>query len=288
MINSMTAFARQQTQTPSGLLVWELKTVNHRYLEMNTRLPDSYRDLETPVRDLVKVYVSRGKIECSLRLQSVAAQTPHLNLNQTLLTELSLAIDEVRQKISVSDTVSALAVLQWPGVVQETECDTDDLKQSILALLENTLKELVATRAREGASIAVFMQQCLTEMSAQVAIAQTRVPVVLEEQRQKIYARIAELKLDVDHQRIEQELVLLSHRLDIAEELQRLKTHIDEVSDILKKGGMVGRRLDFLMQELNREANTLGSKSADRLTTRVSVELKVLIEQMREQVQNIE
>src|SRR3569832_2424864 len=293
MIHRMTAFARRERATPWGTLVWELRSVNHRYLELAPRLPEELRVIEAPLRERVAAAVQRGKVDCQLRWQSaaqqsVAQQTEEKTQETEKAKRKEAATTEVDALLRHPASISALEILRWPGVVQSAPPDVEQLAAAALALLDEALAELTATRAREGAKLQELIAQRCEAVAAEAAQARQRLPEVRVRFRETLAARLAEMKTELDPQRLEQEMVLLSQRLDVEEELDRLDAHLAEVRRVLGQAGAVGRRLDFLMQELHREANTLGSKSADVETTRISVEMKVLIEQMREQVQNIE
>ena len=288
MIHSMTAFARREGETPWGALVWELRTVNHRYLEISPRLPEDFRVLESQVRDRINGALHRGKVDCQLRFQSLAQQSPEFALNKDLIKRLATIVTEVDSQLERPAPVNALEVLRWPGVIQAPQPDHEQMVAAALRILDEALAELTATRAREGDKLKALILQRCEAVADQAAIAVQRLPEVRTRLREKLLARLAEIKAELDPMRVEQEMVLLSQRLDVEEELDRLTTHLAEVKRVLSRTGPAGRRLDFLMQELHREANTLGSKSGDVETTRVSMEMKVLIEQMREQVQNIE
>ncbi len=288
MIHSMTAFARREGETPWGTLTWELRTVNHRYLEISPRLPEDLRVLESKVRELINGALHRGKVDCQLRFQSLAQQSPEFALNKDLIKRLVTVVAEVDGQLERPAPVNALEVLRWPGVIQAPQPDHEQMAAAALRILDEALAELTATRAREGAKLKALILQRCEAVAEQAAIASQRLPEVRTRLREKLLARLAEIKTELDPMRVEQEMVLLSQRLDVEEELDRLTAHLAEVKRVLSQAGPAGRRLDFLMQELHREANTLGSKSGDVETTRVSMEMKVLIEQMREQVQNIE
>ena len=288
MIHSMTAFARREGETSWGVLVWELRTVNHRYLEISPRLPEDFRVLESQVRDRISVALQRGKVECQLRFQSLAQQSPDFALNKELISRLVTATAEVDRMLDQPAAVNALDILRWPGVIQAPQPDYEQLAAAALKILDEALAELSATRAREGAKLKELILQRCQGVAAQAAAAGQRLPEVRARLREKLVSRLAEVKAELDPMRVEQEMVLLTQRLDVEEELDRLAAHLAEVKRVLDQPGPAGRRLDFLMQELHREANTLGSKSGDVETTRASMEMKVLIEQMREQVQNIE
>lgn len=287
MVHSMTAFARIERAGTNGTLSWELRSVNHRYLEPNLRLPESFRDLEGAVREALRQGLSRGKVECTLRYVEDTAGKP-LQVDRERAAQLVAAAEGVAALIRQPAPIDPLAVLSWPGVLVGDAADPQALNAEALAAFDQALGELKAGRAREGAELARIIDERLEAMQEEVANLRELVPQMLGLQRQKVLDRFAELKLEADAQRLEQEMVLLAQKSDVAEELDRLSTHVAEVRRVLKAGGAAGRRLDFLMQELNREANTLGSKAFDPRSTQAAVNLKVLIEQMREQVQNIE
>jgi uncharacterized protein (TIGR00255 family) len=288
MLRSMTAFARQDQPSVWGTIIWELRSVNHRYLEMTLRLPEALRGLEAPVRERVAVALGRGKVECTLKLQTAGAPLTAITLNQPLVERLLEIASEVEHMIGPGTGLRLGDVLRWPGVVNEAEPDLDDMQLAILGCLDAALRELIATREREGQRTAEQLQQRCEAIRAQVQRVRVRRPEVQARWRDKLLTRLADISADADPGRLEQELVLIAQRLDVEEELDRLDAHLDEIQAVFVRPDPVGRRLDFLMQELNREANTLSSKSADTETTRAAVELKVLIEQMREQIQNIE
>jgi len=287
MIHSMTAFARAEQAGANGTLSWELRSVNHRYLEPHLRLPESFRDLEGAVREALRNGLSRGKIECTLRFSDDNAGKA-LQVNLERAAQLVAAAESVAGLIKQPAALNPLEVLGWPGVLVADAADPQALNQSALALFNQALNELKKGREREGAELAKLLNERLDSILEQVAALRELVPQMLASQRQKILDRCAEMQAELDPQRLEQELVILAQKSDVAEELDRLSTHVNEVRRVLKTGGQAGRRLDFLMQELNREANTLGSKAFDTRSTNAAVNLKVLIEQMREQVQNIE
>jgi uncharacterized protein (TIGR00255 family) len=288
MIRSMTAFARQETETGLGTLSWEIRSVNHRYLETAVRLPDELRAMEPAVRERVTARLGRGKLDCACRFRPSAGVLSPVSVDADYLARLLAACREVAGQLDESVPLSPLELLRWPGVVQPVELDTEPLQRRGLALLDATLDELVATREREGEKIRALLLQRCAAMEALVAEARPLLPGIRLATRSKLLARLSELAAPADPGRLEQELVFLAQKMDVDEELDRLGGHIQEVRHALERDEPVGRRLDFLMQELNREANTLGSKSVSPETTRISVELKVLIEQMREQVQNAE
>ena len=287
MVHSMTAFARNEQATAHGTLSWELRSVNHRYLEPHLRLPEAFRDLEGAVREALRQGLSRGKVECTLRFAEESAGKP-LQVDADRARQLIAAAEQVAALIQQPAPLNPLEVLAWPGVLVADSADPQALNAAALKLFDQAMGELKAGRAREGAELAKLLNDRLDSMLDEVAALRELVPQMLAGQRAKIETRFAEMQAELDPQRLEQELVLLAQKSDVAEELDRLSTHVSEVRRVLKAGGTAGRRLDFLMQELNREANTLGSKAFDTRSTQAAVNLKVLIEQMREQVQNIE
>jgi uncharacterized protein (TIGR00255 family) len=284
----MTAFARASGEKTGAELTWELKSVNHRYLEVFVRLPDEMRAMEQSVRERVNARLGRGKAECVLRCRWAPQLATALELDQDRLKAVLDACREVETRSAEATSPGVIELLRWPGVVREPEPDTGPVQAQALALLDQALDELVGTREREGEQIRGLLLARLEGIEQQVGLARQRLPEIQARNRQKLETRLAELEAKVDSDRLEQELVYLAQKMDVDEELDRLDGHVAEVRRVLERDEPVGRRLDFLMQEFNREANTLGSKSADSDTTAVSVELKVLIEQMREQVQNVE
>ncbi|CAD5106287.1 YicC/YloC family endoribonuclease [Zestomonas carbonaria] len=287
MVHSMTAFARVERAGTHGTLSWELRSVNHRYLEPHLRLPEAFRDLEGAVREALRQGLSRGKVECTLRFAEDNAGQP-LQVDRERAAQVVAAAETVAGLIKQPAPLNPLEVLAWPGVLVADAADPQALNKAALEAFEAALGELKNGRAREGAELAKLLNERLDGILEEVGALRVLVPQMLAAQRQKILDRFTELKAELDPQRLEQELVLLAQKSDVAEELDRLTTHVTEVRRVLKAGGAAGRRLDFLMQELNREANTLGSKAFDPRSTQAAVNLKVLIEQMREQVQNIE
>ena len=287
MVHSMTAFARVERAGRQGTLVWELRSVNHRYLEPHLRLPEALRDLEGAVREGLRQGLSRGKIECTLRLSEDSAGKP-LQVDRERAAQLVAAAETVADLISQPAPLNPLEVLAWPGVLVADASDPQALGAEAMALFDEALAQLKAGRAREGVELARLINERLDSMASEVTTLRALVPQMLAAQRQKLLDRFADLRSELDPQRLEQEMVILAQKSDVAEELDRLSTHVAEVRRVLKSGGATGRRLDFLMQELNREANTLGSKAFDPRSTQAAVNLKVMTEQMREQVQNIE
>ena len=288
MIRSMTAFARQTQDHEGTMLTWELKSVNHRFSEVSLRLPEDFRVLEPKIREQVGKVVSRGKVDAALRYQAPELQANGVEVDQELVKVLTSAGQEVKSLLPDTAPIDVMDILRWPGVLKTPQQDFEALGKAALDLLHTALAELIETREREGQQIKQHLLDCCSGIEEQVKRVQARLPEALQAMRDRIITRLAELKADLDDSRVEQEMVILLNKSDVAEEMQRLATHVQEVRRVLDEDKPVGRRLDFLMQELNREANTLGSKSVDADTTQASVEMKVLIEQMREQVQNIE
>lgn len=287
MTSSMTAFAREQVHGDHGELTWEIRSVNHRYLETTVRLPEELRAIEPAVRDRVSSRLSRGKVECNLRYRPASDASVELTLNDTLVEQILSAAEKMAHRLHSSHHPSIMDILRWPGVIETPARDYGPVQQAALAQLDVALDSLVETRRREGERLRGLIAQRVDAMRSQVELARQRMPVVIEALRERLRSRVEEV-IEADPGRLEQEMAILAQRLDIDEEMDRLTTHLDEVERVLQTDEAVGRRLDFLMQELNREANTLGSKSVDSDATAASVEMKVLIEQMREQVQNIE
>lgn len=288
MIQSMTAFARTQSQGKWGSAVCELRSINHRYLEMIVRLPDTLHEFESAIRERIRQHIKRGKIECYLRYQPGDSTGSTITINTHLAAELCNANEAIAKLLKTPAPINTMAILQWPGILKMDELDLEAIEDEVLQLLDKALEDLVAARAREGEELKHLFLQRLESMKTEIGKVRQRMPEILKEQRERLSKRFSDVKLELDTGRLEQEMVLFSQKTDVMEELDRTDAHISEVRRVLKQGGMVGRRLDFLMQELNREANTLGAKSVNIDTTRVSVELKVLIEQIREQVQNVE
>jgi uncharacterized protein (TIGR00255 family) len=288
LIKSMTAFARRELKGDFGTLICELRSVNHRYLDVSLRLPEELRGLEGALREKTAAKLARGKLDCQLRFQPAADQAVTLSIDEALAQAVVNTVHRVESFISNPARMTAIDLLRWPGVVREPERDLAPIMSQALEVFEATLVELVDSRAREGARIEALIKTRCEAIRNNVDRVRSRRPQVRAAIRDRLKARLAELNVESDPYRLEQELALIAQKLDVDEELDRLDGHLQEVNDVLARRESVGRRLDFLMQEFNREANTLGSKSADLATTQASVELKVLIEQMREQVQNVE
>ncbi len=288
MTKSMTAFARESRQGDEEELTWELRSVNHRFLEAFVRLPEELRSLESAVRERLAARLGRGKLDCTLRYAPTSGGAGRLSINRRYLEQILAAGEEVAAMVGRAGQPDPFDLLRWPGVLQEEERDLGALGQRALDLLDTALATLIATREREGERLAEMIRDRCQRLAASVTEVSARMPQVMVEVRQRILGRLEEVRTELDPNRLEQELALLAQRLDVDEEMDRMQAHVREVLSVLESREPVGRRLDFLMQELNREANTLGSKSSDVQVTRLAVEMKVLIEQMREQVQNIE
>ncbi len=288
MIRSMTAFAREEADEAWGSATWELRSVNNRYLDVVVRMPEELRALEPAVRAAAAKRFSRGKLECNLRYQPVAAGDGGLTLNEELAGRLIKISRKVDSLLYDASSVSSLDIMRWPGVVETPAPDLGVVGKAVMQLLETAMEEAIASREREGAKIEAMLTSRGDEILTTVAAVKARLPEIVQGFRQRLADRLAEIRQELEPGRVEQEIVIFSQKVDVAEELDRLVAHVEEVRHTLTQRKPAGRRLDFLMQELNREANTLGSKSADAQTTRAGVDLKVLIEQMREQIQNVE
>ncbi|HHQ14189.1 MAG TPA: YicC family protein [Chromatiales bacterium] len=287
MIYSMTGFARVEKQSHVGTMVLELRSVNHRYLDISFRMPEELRAFETQLRERLQQQLSRGKIECNLRFTPASGATEVL-VDEVAVKALLEAVKRTEDQMSNAARISALEVLRWPGIIQEAAPDENALGALLLETLDAGLGRLLEMRAQEGARMAELLHQRLAKIRDIAAQVRKRRPEVVAAMREKLQARLAQLDVDADPGRLEQEMAMIAQKLDVDEELDRLDSHVRAATEVLERNEPVGRRLDFLMQEFNREANTLGSKSSDAETTEAAVELKVLIEQMREQVQNIE
>ncbi len=287
MIRSMTAFADGEINVDNLTILCELRSVNHRYSDVSIKLPERLRFVEVDVRGLIADKLKRGKIECGLSYRKQPG-SQSFNIHPETVHKLLAATAEIEACMSKPQPFSALDVLMFPGVQQEPETDKEELRGKIIDLVNGTLEKMLNTRSREGTQLAALLAERCEKIELLVDAANKRMPEVLNKLRNKLNMRIAELVAEPNFDRLEQELALMAQKLDVAEELDRLQTHVTEVLHAIKQPEPTGRRLDFLMQEMNREANTLGSKSADREMTQISIDLKVLIEQMREQIQNIE
>ena len=288
MVASMTGFARREFAGPFGTLVCEIRSVNHRFLDATLRLPDSCRALEPELRQALARELRRGKVDCTLQQRSVAAAAARIEIDQEALDRLLARVNELAAAIPGRSQVDLIDLLRFPGILREDALDTDTLMQNVRSVFAEALAELVRARVREGERLAALISQRCATLAAMIGSLRLRLPEVHARIRQRFEERLRELGAQVDQERVEQEILLMLQRFDVAEELDRLDGHLVETARTLAGDEPAGRRLDFLMQEFNREANTLSSKSQDLETTRTAVEMKVLIEQMREQVQNIE
>jgi len=287
MPRSMTAYARITEENSWGSITCELRSVNHRFLEVGFRMPDVLRESETVLRDMTRKKLTRGKIDCSVQIafnHSDAGSSLDLEVAQSHI-EIAQAI---ANKLSDAAPISAIDIMQLPGVIKDASIEASQVNKAGKKAFDLALDQMLKGREREGAKLAEMVEQRLAGIESQIAIVRENLPEILQQQRTRLHEKLNELKEQMDEQRLEQEMVIIANRADVDEELDRLEAHISEIRLALKSKESIGRRLDFLMQELNREANTLGSKSISSTTTQVSVELKVLIEQMREQIQNIE
>jgi uncharacterized protein (TIGR00255 family) len=288
MISSMTAYARKELNQPWGTASWELRSVNQRYLETYIRLPEQFRSLEPIIRERLRNRLTRGKIECNLRFElDPTAQNQELSLNQDLAKQILDAATWI-QTTHQSGQVNPIDVLRWPGVLSAKEQNLDTISQEILALLDSAIDEFIVVREREGKALSDLIVKRLEAIIVEIDKIRAWMPQILEWQKERLKSKLAEANIELDHSRLEQEIVMVAQRIDVAEELDRLMTHVKETYSILKKNEAIGRRLDFMMQEFNRESNTIASKSINSDVTASAIELKVLIEQIREQVQNIE
>ncbi|MGF1910290.1 YicC family protein [Vibrio kasasachensis] len=288
MIYSMTAYARKEIKANWGTAVWEIRSVNQRYLETYFRLPEQFRGLEPVLRERFRQRLARGKVECHLRFEANPAAQGELTINETLAKQVIKAAEQVMQMTGEQSRINPFQVMQWSGVMETPEQDMDTVNKDLLAGFDDAINEFIDARGREGDNMKVLIEQRLTAITDEVIRVRARMPEILTWQRERLFNKFEDAKVELDASRVEQELIMLAQKSDVAEELDRLDSHVKETINILKKGGAVGRRLDFMMQEFNRESNTLASKSISTDITASGVELKVLIEQMREQIQNIE
>ncbi|WP_330961392.1 YicC/YloC family endoribonuclease [Photobacterium sp. 53610] len=287
MIHSMTAYARREVKGDWGSAVWEIRSVNQRYLETYLRLPEQFRSLEPVLRERFRQRLARGKVECSLRFEANPAANTELRINESLAKQVIKAASWVKETAGEGN-IGPFQVLNWPGVMETPEQDMDIINQELLTAFDGAVDDFIAARASEGANMKDLIDQRLDAITTEATKVRALMPEVMQWQRERILTRLEEAKVELDANRVEQELIMLAQKSDVAEELDRLDSHVKETRKILKKGGACGRRLDFMMQEFNRESNTLASKSINTDITASAVELKVLIEQMREQIQNIE
>ncbi|MBS9423396.1 YicC/YloC family endoribonuclease [Photorhabdus caribbeanensis] len=287
MIRSMTAFARRDIKSEWGNAAWELRSVNQRYLETYIRLPEQFRSLEPVIRERIRSRLTRGKVECNLRFELDSRAQGELILNETLAKQLVNAATWVKQQSNEGE-INPVDILRWPGVMAAEEQDLDAISTQLLQELDTTLDAFIQSREAEGNALKIMIEQRLDTVTEEVSKVRQQMPEIMQWQRERLQTKLEEAQVQLENNRLEQELVLLAQRLDVAEELDRLDAHVKETRNILKKKEAVGRRLDFMMQEFNRESNTLASKSINADITNSAIELKVLIEQMREQIQNIE
>ncbi|AEH31964.1 YicC family protein [Vibrio anguillarum] len=288
MIYSMTAYARKEVKGDWGTAVWEIRSVNQRYLETYFRLPEQFRGLEPVLRERFRQRLARGKVECHLRYEANPAAKSELNINEALANQVIKAANQVMHMTGELSRINPFQIMQWPGVMETPEQDMDSINKALLAGFDDAIIEFIDARGREGDNMKALIEQRLTAISEEVVKVRARMPEILQWQRERLLTKFEEAKIELDATRVEQELILLAQKSDVAEELDRLDSHVKEARNVLKKGGSCGRKLDFMMQEFNRESNTLASKSISTDITASGVELKVLIEQMREQIQNIE
>jgi len=287
MIHSMTAYARREVKGDWGTAVWEIRSVNQRYLETYLRMPEQFRGLEPVLRERFRKRLARGKVECNLRFEANTAANSELSINEDLAKQVIKAAKWVKET-SGEGNIGPFQVLNWPGVMEAPEQDLDAINKDLLAGFDEAINDFIAARASEGKNMKDLIDQRLEAIAIEAAKVRQQMPEIISWQRERLTTRFEEAKVEVDPGRIEQELILMAQKSDVAEELDRLDSHVKETQKIMKKGGACGRRLDFMMQEFNRESNTLASKSISTDITASAVELKVLIEQMREQIQNIE
>ncbi|TKB47574.1 YicC family protein [Ferrimonas sediminicola] len=287
MIHSMTAYARSDVKADWGSASWEIRSVNQRYLETYLRLPEQFRSLEPMLRDRLRKRLARGKVEVNLRFELTENAGDTLQMNEKLAAQLIEKAQHLHTMAGIGQ-LNLVELMRWPGVLEANEQDMDAIGKELLEKFDETVDHFLEARASEGQALEKMIVERLDGVTEQAAFVRGRMPQIMEWQRQKLNDRLAEVKEEMDPGRIEQEMILLAQKMDVAEEIDRLDTHVAETRKVLKKGGACGRRLDFMMQEFNRESNTLASKSISTDITAAAVELKVLIEQMREQIQNIE
>ena len=288
MLHSMTGFARESVETDLGTLTWEIRAVNHRYLDVQFKLPEDLRPKEQALRQQASAVLGRGKVECGMYFRRAVDQQTEMQIDTDLVELLGHRISEMTSKLPATAAINPVEILRWPGVMKQPEIDSEPLFDEASALLETALQAMNGMRQSEGLRIEDMLESRCADIEEIARSVRKRMPEVLAASRTKQQERIEKLDVEADPARLEVELALIAQKIDVDEELDRLESHLVEIRDAIAGEKAVGRRLDFLMQELNREANTLGSKSADTETTKAAVDLKVLIEQMREQVQNVE
>ncbi len=287
MAHSMTAFARHSANGEWGNAVWEIRSVNNRYLDVNLRIPEELRGLESQFREQIANKLKRGKVDCTLKFKAESQQAS-IKINLPLVKQLAEATKEVAGVVYETTALNPLDVMNWPGVLERSDLDLETTGKAIASLMDETLETLIDTRLREGEKLATMVEARCSAAAEEVTKIRVQMPTIIKSLNKKLLDRIEEITDRMDETRLEQEVALMAQKIDVDEELDRLDAHISEVMRVIKQPEPIGRRLDFLMQEMNREANTLGSKSAHMDSTEASIELKVLIEQMREQIQNIE
>ena len=287
MPRSMTAFARNTADFPWGSVTCELRSVNHRFLETGFRLPETLRQIEMSLREIARKKLSRGKVDCSMQL-TFNSNDATINADLTLAKQYIEIAQQLAIQIDNPAEISPLDIMRWPGVLKDQDIESEHLQAAAIETFKATVAQLLEGRQREGDKLADMIEQRLAGIQEQIAIVRENLPEILAHQRARLEEKMVDMKIQLDEGRLEQEMVIIANRSDVDEELDRLEVHITEIRRVLQSSDSIGRRLDFLMQELNREANTLGSKSIAGATTQASVELKVLIEQMREQIQNLE
>lgn len=287
MIHSMTAFSRVEVKGDWGNAIWEIRSVNQRFLETYFRLPEQFRSVEPVLRERFRKALNRGKVECGLRFNANPATKGKLSINKDLASQLLEHASWVNEQ-TLNSQVNPIEIMRWPGVMETEEADMDSIQADILKGFDQALTDFIAARASEGENMKALIEQRLDGIVAEAEKVKGHMPEVIQWQRTRIIDKFTDAKIELESTRVEQELVMLAQKMDVDEEIDRLFSHVKETKSILKKGGAQGRRLDFMMQEFNREANTLGSKSINADITNAAVELKMLIEQMREQIQNIE
>lgn len=287
MIHSMTAFARHEIKGEWGNAVWEIRSVNQRFLETYFRLPEQFRSIEPVLRERFRKQLNRGKVECNLRFNANPGEKSNLSMNTALAESLLKHANWINEQ-TLNSQINPLEIMRWPGVMEAEESDMNAIQAEILAGFDQALEDFIVARTDEGGNMKALIEQRLDGIIEQADIVKGHMPEIIAWQRKRITDKFADANIELESSRVEQELVLLAQKMDVDEEIDRLFSHVKETRSILKKGGAQGRRLDFMMQEFNREANTLGSKSINADITNSAVELKVLIEQMREQIQNIE
>jgi len=283
----MTAFSRHEIKGDWGNAVWEIRSVNQRFLETYFRLPEQFRSIEPVLRERFRKQLNRGKVECNLRFNANPGEKSNLSMNTALAENLLKHANWINDQ-TLNSQINPIEIMRWPGVMEAEESDMNAIQAEILAGFDQALEDFIVARADEGTNMKVLIEQRLDGIVEQADIVKGHMPEIIAWQRKRITDKFADANIELESSRVEQELVLLAQKMDVDEEIDRLFSHVKETRSILKKGGAQGRRLDFMMQEFNREANTLGSKSINADITNSAVELKVLIEQMREQIQNIE